>query len=180
MGIDKSRLFPYRGPLIGFTDHSLLPEGMITLPLTVGKYPRQATVQVQFLVMDIKSAHNIILGRTALHLLWAIPSTYYQMVKFLTPNRLEKVAEQQRTISVEELQEIPIDQEGLKTIKIGSSLVQALLGVLTKFLQENANVFTWEPEDMSGVPSEVISHELAIDRHTMPVRQKKIHLSPER
>ncbi|XP_020243326.1 uncharacterized protein LOC109821557 [Asparagus officinalis] len=69
MGIDKSRLLPYRGPLVGFTKHSLLPKGMITLLLIVGEYPRQAIFQVQFLVMDLKSAHNVILSRTALHLL---------------------------------------------------------------------------------------------------------------
>ncbi|XP_020253861.1 uncharacterized protein LOC109830915 [Asparagus officinalis] len=86
MGIDKSCLLPYRGPLIKFTGHSLLLEGMITLPLTIGEYPRQTTVKMQFLIMNLKSAHNVILGRTALHLLWAIPSTYHQMVKFLTPN----------------------------------------------------------------------------------------------
>ncbi|XP_020270857.1 uncharacterized protein LOC109846045 [Asparagus officinalis] len=86
MGINKSHLLPCRGSLIGFTNHSLLPEGMITLPSTIREHPRQTTIQVQFLVIDLKSAHIIILSRTVLHLLRAIPSTYHQMVKFSTPN----------------------------------------------------------------------------------------------
>ncbi|XP_020243135.1 uncharacterized protein LOC109821355 [Asparagus officinalis] len=87
--IDTRSSVDILGPLIGFSDHSLLPEGMITLPLIVKEYPRQATIQVQFLVMDLKSAHNVIIGRIALHLLRTIPSTYHQMVKFPTPNGVE-------------------------------------------------------------------------------------------
>ncbi|XP_020266692.1 uncharacterized protein LOC109842200 [Asparagus officinalis] len=46
MGIDKSRLLPCRGPLVSFTGHALLPEGMITLPFVLGEYPMQITIQI--------------------------------------------------------------------------------------------------------------------------------------
>ncbi|XP_020249681.1 uncharacterized protein LOC109827133 [Asparagus officinalis] len=215
MGIDKSHLLPCRGPLVGFTSHALIPEGMITLPFILGEYPRQITIQIQFLVMDLKSAHNVILGRIALHLLQAIPSTYHQIIKFLTPNgvgvarsnqrevrscyllsikgkgvqdtmsiektylQLEKTIEGPRTEPVEELHEVPIDQEGMKTIKIGSGLVEPLRGAMVEFLKANTDVFAWRPDDMLGVPPEIMCHELAVNKHVKPVRQKKRHLGPE-
>ncbi|XP_020262776.1 uncharacterized protein LOC109838768 [Asparagus officinalis] len=86
IGIHRSHLQPCRAPLIGFTGHSLLPEGMITLPMTLGAPPKQVIAQIQFLVIDLKSAHNIILGRTTLHSLRFIASTYHQILKFPTPN----------------------------------------------------------------------------------------------
>ncbi|XP_020262483.1 uncharacterized protein LOC109838447 [Asparagus officinalis] len=166
--------------------------------------------------MNLKSAHNVILGWTALHLLQAIPSTYHQIIKFLTPNgvgiargnqkearscyllsikgkgvqctmsiektclQLEKTVEGPRTEPVEGLHKVPIDQEGMKTIKTESRLVEPLRGVMVEFLKANTDVFVWRPDDMLGVPPEVMCHELAVDKHVKPIRQKKRHLSLER
>ncbi|XP_020266231.1 uncharacterized protein LOC109841696 [Asparagus officinalis] len=96
MGIDRSRLQPCRVPLISFTGHSLLPEGVITLPMTLGAPPKQVTTQIQFLMMDMKSAHNVISGQTALHSLRAIASTYHQVLKFPTPNGVGVVQSSQK------------------------------------------------------------------------------------
>ncbi|XP_038699644.1 uncharacterized protein LOC119996936 [Tripterygium wilfordii] len=40
------------------------------------------TVEVDFLVIDLPSTYNAILGRIWLHLLEAVPSSYHQMLKF--------------------------------------------------------------------------------------------------
>ena len=42
------------------------------------------TLNVQFSVVQELSPFNVILGRTWLHYMKAIPSTYHQMVSFLT------------------------------------------------------------------------------------------------
>ena len=42
------------------------------------------TLNVQFSVVQELSHFNVILGRTWLHYMKAIPSTYHQMVSFLT------------------------------------------------------------------------------------------------
>jgi hypothetical protein len=43
---------------------------------------------------------------------------------------------------------------------------------LVAFLQANADVFTWEPLQMPGIPREVIEHHLKIHPDAKPVSQK--------
>ncbi|XP_038701797.1 uncharacterized protein LOC119998516 [Tripterygium wilfordii] len=52
--------------------------GRIRMPVTAG--PR--IVEVDFLVIDLPSTYNAIMGRTWLHLMEAVPSSYHQMLKF--------------------------------------------------------------------------------------------------
>ncbi|RVW90220.1 hypothetical protein CK203_042012 [Vitis vinifera] len=54
--------------------------GDIVLPVQAGP----VTLNVQFSVVQELSPFNVILGRTWLHYMKAIPSTYHQMVSFLT------------------------------------------------------------------------------------------------
>ncbi|RVX20295.1 hypothetical protein CK203_004806 [Vitis vinifera] len=54
--------------------------GDIVLPVQAGPI----TLIVQFSVVQDLSPFNVILGRTWLHYMKAIPSTYHQMVSFLT------------------------------------------------------------------------------------------------
>ena len=66
--------------LSGFNESSTTSLGDIVLPVQVGP----VTLNVQFLVVQELSPFNVILGRTWLHYMKAIPSTYHQMVSFLT------------------------------------------------------------------------------------------------
>ena len=65
--------------------------GVITLPLTVGEYPRESYVMADFLVIDQPSPFNAVLGRPALKALKAITSIYHLLLKFPTPNRVGQV-----------------------------------------------------------------------------------------
>ncbi|KAL0445884.1 UNVERIFIED_CONTAM: hypothetical protein Slati_1716300 [Sesamum latifolium] len=55
---------------------------MISLPLTLGTSPLRKTCLLKFLVVDIPSAYNVILGRPTLNAFWAIISTYHMKIKF--------------------------------------------------------------------------------------------------
>nr|CAN80571.1 hypothetical protein VITISV_004508 [Vitis vinifera] len=66
--------------LSGFNGSSTTSLGDIILPVQAGP----VTLNVQFSVVQELSPFNIILGRTWLHYMKAIPSTYHQMVSFLT------------------------------------------------------------------------------------------------
>ncbi|RVX10860.1 hypothetical protein CK203_018344 [Vitis vinifera] len=66
--------------LSGFNRSSTTSLGDIVLPVQAGP----VTLNVQFLVVQELPPFNIILGRTWLHYMKAIPSTYHQMVSFLT------------------------------------------------------------------------------------------------
>ncbi|KAL6334842.1 hypothetical protein AAG906_022831 [Vitis piasezkii] len=65
--------------LSGFNGASTTSLGDIVLPVQA-----DPTLNVQFSVVQDLSPFNVILGRTWLHYMKAIPSTYHQMVSFLT------------------------------------------------------------------------------------------------
>ena len=61
MKIDREWLVPTNALLVGFEGTKVYPLGAITLPVTVGDYPRQITKDVTFLVVDYSYAYNAIL-----------------------------------------------------------------------------------------------------------------------
>ncbi|XP_058071075.1 uncharacterized protein LOC131220120 [Magnolia sinica] len=52
ISVKRSTLRPILTPLIGFSGGQVLPEGVVSLPLTTGNSPQQATVMVDFLIVD--------------------------------------------------------------------------------------------------------------------------------
>ncbi|KAL5540819.1 hypothetical protein UlMin_043789 [Ulmus minor] len=63
-----------------------MPLGRITLRVVFGAAPCQASVSVNFLVVDSPSVYNTIIGRETLHALRTVASTYHMLLKFPTPN----------------------------------------------------------------------------------------------
>ncbi|KAI3448677.1 hypothetical protein Pfo_005342 [Paulownia fortunei] len=57
----------------------------ITLPVSLGSYPKRATRMVKFLVVKSFSTYNIILGRSSMNLFRVVVSTYHMKLKFPTP-----------------------------------------------------------------------------------------------
>lgn len=84
MRIDEGKLIPTKGPLVGFSGEQVLPIGAIELPVMAGTTPQQKTIMVKFLVVDGRSAYNVMLGRLALNGLGAITSTLHLCMKFRT------------------------------------------------------------------------------------------------
>ncbi|KAJ0984220.1 hypothetical protein J5N97_002576 [Dioscorea zingiberensis] len=84
MKIGAENLKPCRTPLAGFTGDPVYPEGIITLPVTLGTPPRTVTAPINFLVVRHPSSYNAIMGRPSLNKLGAVPSTYHLKLKFQT------------------------------------------------------------------------------------------------
>ena len=80
MGHSLTGLENPRRILSGFNGSSTTSLGDIVLPVQAGP----VTLNVQFLVVQDLSPFNVILGSTWLHYMKVIPSTYHQMVSFLT------------------------------------------------------------------------------------------------
>ncbi|XP_038716516.1 uncharacterized protein LOC120009859 [Tripterygium wilfordii] len=78
LGKTYADLIPVLTHLVGLNATPVWPLGRIRMPVTIG--PR--TVEVDFLVIDLPSTYNAIMGRTWLHLMEAVPSSYHQMLKF--------------------------------------------------------------------------------------------------
>ncbi|KAL0395198.1 UNVERIFIED_CONTAM: hypothetical protein Slati_4486000 [Sesamum latifolium] len=79
--------------LYGFTGEVVHPRGMVSLPLTMGRGTMQKTCLLKFLVVDLPSAYNVILGRPMLNTFQAVISTYHMKIKFPTPGGVGEVQE---------------------------------------------------------------------------------------
>ncbi|XP_073159043.1 uncharacterized protein [Henckelia pumila] len=90
LGIDNASLTPVNTPLVGFAGEIVEALGEVTLPLSLGSYPRRVTRMVKFLVVQSSSAYNVILGRPSLNLFRAISSTYHMKLKFPTPEGVDE------------------------------------------------------------------------------------------
>ena len=78
MGYRMEQLRPPHVPLVGFDEEAVYLDGVIQLPLTIGKGSRTSQVMLDILVADMPVAYNMILGR----LVADIPSPYHMMMKF--------------------------------------------------------------------------------------------------
>lgn len=52
--------------------------------------------------------------------------------------------------------------------------------MLTSFLQENWDIFTWKPSDMPGVPREEAEHSLDLNKKAKPVKQRLRRFAQDR
>ncbi|VFQ82147.1 unnamed protein product [Cuscuta campestris] len=88
LGLNRKDLRPVRTPLSGFTGDSIEAEGVITVPVIVGDGAHKAKLNMEFMVVSINCAHNMILGRPGLEDLECVISPYYLCMKFPTPSRI--------------------------------------------------------------------------------------------
>ncbi|RZR70513.1 hypothetical protein BHM03_00000356 [Ensete ventricosum] len=72
---------PMTSTLTGFTGDAITPIGIVILPMTFGDEPRTMTLMVPFMVVELPSAYNMIIGRPTLNKLRAIVSTYHRSMK---------------------------------------------------------------------------------------------------
>ena len=84
ISILDGHLGPIGSLLVGFTDDAVPVEGVITLTVVAGRYPRQSKALVNFLMVKAPSAYNAILSRPGLNALRAVVSTYHLKLKFPT------------------------------------------------------------------------------------------------
>ncbi|KAI0499461.1 hypothetical protein KFK09_020364 [Dendrobium nobile] len=91
MGLAREKLQPAAGPLYGFDNLPVGVEGTITLPVTMGEFPRQVTHSVQFIMVKSESAYNAIFGRPLQSIFKAIASVPHLKMKFPTPAEIGEV-----------------------------------------------------------------------------------------
>ena len=80
----------------------------------------------------------------------------------------------------EELEPVQLDDNPEHLAYIGSKLAEDLRSLLTHFLKQNKDVFTWKHEDMGGIDPAIITHRLNVSPSFNPIKQKKRSFAPER
>ena len=202
--LDPGKLCPFKSPLVSFSGDKVYPKGIVALTVTVRSYPRQLTHQLDFLVVDCPSSYNMIIGRPTLNRWKAAMSTYCLKVKFPTENGVSEVkrdqvlarefyhavlkAKENHTWMIEEKEEEKVealetvelvDEEPMKTTKVGMTISVYMKKKLVQFLKKNLDLFSWSHEDMSGISLKVIQHRLNVDPEKKPVQQSRQVFAPE-
>ena len=80
----------------------------------------------------------------------------------------------------EELEPVSLDDDPEHLAYIGSKLAKDLKGLLTQFLRQNRDVFTWKQANMGGIDPTVITHRLNTSLSFKPVKQKRRSFTPNR
>ena len=80
----------------------------------------------------------------------------------------------------EELEPVPLDDNPEHLAYIGSKLAENLISLLTHFLRQNRDVFTWKQADMGGIDPTIITLRLNVSPSFKPVKQKRRSFEPER
>ncbi|XP_019238379.1 PREDICTED: uncharacterized protein LOC109218466 [Nicotiana attenuata] len=77
----EDKIIPRCITLTGFNNAVERTSGEIALPVLAGG----VTLETTFHVMDQETAYNAIIGRPWIHAMRAVPSSFYQVIKFPTP-----------------------------------------------------------------------------------------------
>ena len=80
----------------------------------------------------------------------------------------------------EELEPVSLDDDPEHLAYIGSKLAKDLKSLLTQFLRQNRDIFTWKQADMGGIDPTVITHRLNTSPSFKPFKQKRRSFAPER
>ena len=92
LGLKNQDLAKYDSPLISFDGRVEIPQGQISLPISM----EDKEVMATFIVVNSFSPYTTILGRPWIHAMGAIPSTLHMKVKFRTERGVATVRGNQK------------------------------------------------------------------------------------
>nr|XP_016470738.1 PREDICTED: uncharacterized protein LOC107792983 [Nicotiana tabacum] len=90
----EDKLIPRCITLTGFNNAVEQIYGEIVLPVLAGG----VTLETIFHVMNQETAYNAIIGHPWIHAMWAVPSSFYQVIKFSTPWGIFSIRGEPRTV----------------------------------------------------------------------------------
>ena len=80
----------------------------------------------------------------------------------------------------EELELVSLGDDPKHLAYISSKVAEDLKSLLTHFLRQNKDVFSWKQADMGGIDPTVITHRLNVSPFFKPIKQKSRSFAPER
>lgn len=91
LSLTKEDLTMIMSMLTRVTRDSISPLGIVVLSVTLGEEPRSKTIMVTFMVLELPSSYNAILGCPTLNKFRTIISSYHQAIKFPMRARVGEV-----------------------------------------------------------------------------------------
>ncbi|XP_016185715.1 uncharacterized protein LOC107627394 [Arachis ipaensis] len=96
LGLEEKELKSYPDTLFGLGDTPIRPLGFISLYTTFGKGLKSKTLNIDYIVVDVASAYDVLIGRTTLNRLGAVVSTPHLCMKFPTQDGIATIKGDQR------------------------------------------------------------------------------------
>ncbi|XP_016192124.1 uncharacterized protein LOC107633005 [Arachis ipaensis] len=96
LGLEEKELKAYLDTLFGLGDAPIKPLGFIPLYTTFGKGLRSKTLNINFIVVDVSSTYNALIGRATLNRLGAVVSTPHLCIKFPTKDGIATIRGDQK------------------------------------------------------------------------------------
>ncbi|XP_072081235.1 uncharacterized protein [Arachis hypogaea] len=87
LGLRDADLQTHQHGVVGLGDHFMKPDGIITLPISLGQGQGRRTVMAKFVILRDSTAYNIIMGRKTINDLGGVISTRMLVMKFITEER---------------------------------------------------------------------------------------------
>ncbi|XP_057756163.1 uncharacterized protein LOC130975374 [Arachis stenosperma] len=84
LGLKDADLTTHQHGVIGLGDHFIKPDGVISLPISVGQMQGRRSAMAEFVILRDSTAYNIILGRKTINDFEAIINTKLLVMKFVT------------------------------------------------------------------------------------------------
>ncbi|XP_072056316.1 uncharacterized protein [Arachis hypogaea] len=84
LGLKDADLTTHQHGVIGLGDHFIKPDGVISLPISVGQIQGRRSAMAEFVILRDSTAYNIILGRKTINDFEAIINTRLLVMKFVT------------------------------------------------------------------------------------------------
>ncbi|XP_074371549.1 uncharacterized protein LOC141712475 [Apium graveolens] len=196
--LEDMKLKEIQGSVYDFGNHVVPVQGAIDIPTTFGTSSQEVTTMVKYYVIDMTSPYNAIFEKPTLFFLGAIISSPHMKVKFPTPWDLVFLIESsfsysETSLTKDELHRTPkvepgepvenielVEGDPTRCISIGSNLQPVLKQELIQLLRKFPDIFSWRPEDMSGLDESIAVHRLHVDPNKTVVMQKRRNFTPER
>ncbi|XP_072066835.1 uncharacterized protein [Arachis hypogaea] len=96
LGLDKKELKAYPDTLFELGDTTINPLGFIYLHTTFGKEAKSKTLSIEFIIVDVASAYNALIGKTTLNRLGTVVYTPHICMKLPTPEGIDTIRGDQK------------------------------------------------------------------------------------
>ena len=126
----------------------------------------------------------------------SLPDSDFERTSYISETDFEEAMDEsdlppevQRLLTMEDKQILPnqevtelvnlgIDDEN-NEVKIGPSLDSSTKEEITALLKKYADIFAWSYQDMSGLSTEIVEHQLPMRPKCKPVQQKLRRVKPD-